>query len=103
MGLLRSVISVTAVLVGVAVFFLFGSIVGIWGETRLGIIGRDGSNSRSVWSKAQEDDDAVAGGAQQSGKENGEMDESTGKVTPPNKHKKKVQPPASRRRQAASR
>ena len=102
MGLLRSVISVTAVLVGVAAFYLFGSIVGIWGETRSGILARDGSNSPNVWPGTQGDDDAGAG-AQQRAKENGEMGEATGKVTPPNKHKKKVQPPGSPRRQAASR
>jgi hypothetical protein len=102
MGLLRSVISVTAVSVGVAVFYLFGSIVGIWGETRLGILARHGSNSPKVWPRTQEDDDAGAG-AHQRAKENGEKGEATGKMTPPNKHKKKMPPPASSKRQAASR
>jgi hypothetical protein len=38
---LKSVIMLAAVSVGMAVFCLFGSIVGIWGGTRSGVVARD--------------------------------------------------------------
>jgi hypothetical protein len=40
---LKSVILLAAVSVGMAVFYIFGSIVGIWGGTRSGVVARDES------------------------------------------------------------
>ena len=102
MRFLKGVILLSAVLVGVAVFYVFGSLVGFWGEIRSGVLARDGSRSPNVWPRAQEDGDGGAS-AYQRAKEKGEMDEPTGKVSPPKKGKKKVPPPARARRQAASR
>jgi hypothetical protein len=45
MRLLKSVILLAAVSVGVAVFCSFGSMFGIWGGTRSGVLARDGSSS----------------------------------------------------------
>jgi hypothetical protein len=102
MRLLKGVILLSAVSVGVAAFYVFGSLVGFWGEIRSGVLARDGSRSSNVWPRAQEDGDGGAS-AYQRAKEKGEMDEPTGKVNPPKKGKKKVPPPARARRQAASR
>ena len=102
MRFLRGVILLSAVSVGVAVFYVFGSLVGFWGEIRSGVLARDGSRSPNVWPRKQEDGDG-GGGAYQRAKDKGEMDEPTGKVNPPKKGKKKVPSPAKARRQAASR
>src|SRR5262245_23698873 len=100
MRFLKGVITLSAIMVGVAVFYVFGSLVGFWGEIRSGVLARDGSMSPNVWPRAHQDGDE---GVYQRAMEKGGMDEPTGKVTPPNKHKQKIQPPASPRRQAASR
>jgi len=50
-GLMRfvnSVILLAAVSVGVAVFYLFGSIVGIWGGTRSGVLARHESGPQRL-------------------------------------------------------
>jgi len=101
MRLLKSVILLFAVSVGMAVFYLFGSMVGIWGETRSGVLARDGSSSPNARPRAQEDGDGGAS-AYQRAKEKGEMDETTGKSSPARKSEKKVRPTAKARRQAAS-
>ena len=98
MRFLKGVISLSAIMAGVAVFYVFGSLVGFWGEIRSGVLARDGL-SPNVWPRAQEDGDE---GAYQRAMEKGQ-DEPTGKVDPPKKGKKKVPPPASPRRQAARR
>ena len=100
MRFLKGVILLSAVSVGIAVFYVFGSLVGFGGKS--GVLTRDGSRSPNVWPRAQEDGDGGAS-AYQRAKEKGEMDEPTGKVSPPKKGKKKVPPPARARRQAASR
>jgi hypothetical protein len=99
---LKGVILLSAVSVGVAAFYLFGSLVGFWGDIRSGVLARDGSRSPNVWPWAQEDGDG-ASSAYQRTEEKGEMDGPTGKVNPPKKGKKKVPPAARARRQAASR
>ena len=43
MRFLKGVILLSAVSVGVAVLYVFGSLVGISGEFRLGVLARDGS------------------------------------------------------------
>jgi hypothetical protein len=43
MRVLKSMILLAAVSVGIAVFYLFGSIVGIWGATRSGVLARNES------------------------------------------------------------
>ena len=60
MRFLKGVILLSAVLVGVAVFYVFGSLVGFWGEIRSGVLARDGSRSPNVWPRAQEDGDRGA-------------------------------------------
>ena len=100
MRFLKGVILLSAIMVGVAVFYVFGSLVGFWGEIRSGVLARDGSMSPNVLPRAQENGDE---GAYQRAMEKAGMGEPTGKVIPPNKYKKKIQPPASPRRQAASR
>jgi hypothetical protein len=102
MRLLKGVILLAAVSVGVAVFYVFGSLAGIWGEIRSGVLARNGSSSTNVWPRASEDGDGGSG-AYPRAKDKGEMDEPTGKVNPRKKGKKKVPPPARARRQAASR
>jgi len=102
MKFLKGVILLSAVSGGLAVFYVFGSLVGFWGEIRSGVLARDGSRSPNVWPRKQEDGDG-GGGAYQRAKDKGEMDEPTGKVNPPKKGKKNVGPPARARRQAASR
>jgi hypothetical protein len=102
MRFLKSVILLSAVSVGVAVFYVFGSLVGFWGEIRSGVLARDGSRSPSVSPRAREDGGRGVS-AYQRAKEKGDMDEPTGKVNPPKKGKKKVPPPARARRQAVSR
>jgi hypothetical protein len=47
---LKSVILLAAVSVGVAVFYLFGSMVGIWGGTRSGVLARDESGPHRLQS-----------------------------------------------------
>jgi hypothetical protein len=102
MRLLKGMILLAAVSVGVAVFYVFGSLVGLWGEIKSSVLARDGSRSPNVWPREQEDGDGGAG-AYQRAKDKGEMDKPTGKVNPPNKGKKKIPPAAKARRQAASR
>jgi hypothetical protein len=99
---LKGVILLSAVSVGVAALYIFGSLVGFWGDIRSGALARHGSRSPNVWSRAREDVDG-ASSAYQRTKEKGEMDEPTGKVNAPKKGKKKVPPAARARRQAASR
>src|SRR4051794_20740844 len=94
---LKGVILLSAVLVGVAVFYVFGSLVGFWGEIRSGVLARDGTRSPNVWPRAQ--DDANRGASvYQRAKEKGELDEPTGTVNPLKKGKKKVPPRARARR-----
>jgi len=95
MRFLKGVILLSGVLVGVAVFYVFGSLVGFWGEIRGGVLARDGSRTQ--------EDDGRGVSAFHLVKEKGQMDEPTGKVNPSKKGKKKVPPPARARRQAASR
>ena len=45
MRFLKGVILLSAVSVGVAAFYVFGSLVGFWGEIRSGVLARDGSSS----------------------------------------------------------
>src|SRR5689334_7828653 len=45
MSLLKSLILLCAVSVGVAAFYAFGSMVGIWGESRSGVLAMDGRSS----------------------------------------------------------
>ena len=52
MSVLKSVILLAAVSVGVAVFYLFGSIVGIWGGSRTGFLARHGSGPPRLQSDA---------------------------------------------------
>ena len=100
MRFLKGLISLSAIMVGVAVFYIFGSLVGFWGEIRSGVLARDGSMSPNVLPRAQEDGDE---GAYQRAMEKGRMDEPTGKVDLSKKGKKKVPPSARARTQAASR
>jgi hypothetical protein len=102
MRFLKGVILLSAVLVGVAVFYVFGSLVGFWGEIRSGVLARDESRSPNVWPRAQEDGDRGVS-AYQRAKEKREMGEPTDNVNLPKKSKKKVPPHARARRQAASR
>jgi hypothetical protein len=95
MRIFKGLILLSAALVGVAVFYVFGSLVGFWGEIRAGLPARDGS-------RAQEDGDRRANSFQIV-KEKGKMDEPTGKMNPPKKGKKKVRLPQRARSQAASR
>jgi hypothetical protein len=48
MRVLKSMILLAAVSVGMAVFCLFGSIVGIWGGTRSGVLARDESGPQRL-------------------------------------------------------
>jgi hypothetical protein len=102
MRFLKSVVLLSAISVGVAVFYFFGSLVGIWGGTRSGVLARDGSSSPTIRAAVREDG-AGAASADQRAKDKGEMDEPTGKVNSPRKGEKKARPPARARRQAASR
>jgi hypothetical protein len=102
MRFLKGVILLSAVLVGVTVFYVFGSLVGFWAEIRSGVIARDGSRSPNVWPRAQEDGGRGVS-TNQRAKEKGEMDEPTGKVNLQKKGKKKVPPPMRARRQTANR
>ena len=102
MRILKGAILLSAVLAGVAVFYVFGNLAGFWGEIRSGVLAREGSRSPKIWPRAQEDGGRGVG-ANQRAKEKGEMDEPTGKVNPQKKGKKKVPPPVKARRQTASR
>jgi hypothetical protein len=50
MRVLKSIILLAAVSVGMVVFYLFGSIVGIWGGTRSGVVARDESGPHRLQS-----------------------------------------------------
>jgi hypothetical protein len=82
MRFLKGVLLLSAVSVGVAVFYVFGSLVGFWGEIRSGVLARDGSRSPNVWPRAKDDDDRGASAYQRT-KEKGELDEPTGKSPTP--------------------
>jgi hypothetical protein len=97
MRFLKSVILLFAISVGVAVFYFFGSLVGIWGGTRSSVLARDGSSSPNIRAGVREDGDGGAS-AYKPAKDKGERDEPTGKVNLPRKGEKKVRPPARARR-----